>query len=193
MPEIYKLFPTPVYYEENIINEKDNDFIIDCCYKIKNVAKRGGEGWHTKLYNTAGTHNIVYDKNFKQLNLTIQQHLQQFVKVNGSSRYYNLDTGWINIYQNNDYQEYHYHTSSVFSIVYYPKVPENSGGLILNSPKEPDMFPIKDVDEENEFNHAYFKFYPKERSIIIFRSFVEHMVQPGQNESERISIAYNAS
>ena len=37
MSKIYKLFPTPVYYEENIINEKDNDFIIDCCYKIKNT------------------------------------------------------------------------------------------------------------------------------------------------------------
>ena len=72
-------------------------------------------------------------------------------------------------------------------------MPENGGGLILNSPKEPDMFPIRDIDEQNEFNHSHYKIYPKERSLVIFRSFVQHMVEPGQHESERISIAYNAS
>mgnify|MGYP005997639211 FL=1 len=193
MPEILKLFPTPVYYEENIINVEDNDFIVDCCYKIQKAAKRGGEGWHTKVYNTLDTHDITYDENFKRLNIAVQNHIQKFVKVNGSNRYYNLDNGWINIYKKNDYQEYHYHNDAVFSAVYYARMPENGGGLILNSPKEPDMFPIRDIDEQNEFNHSHYKIYPKERSLVIFRSFVQHMVEPGQHESERISIAYNAS
>ena len=77
--------------------------------------------------------------------------------------------------------------------MYYAKIPENGGSLVLNSPKGPDMFPLKDVSTSNEFNHTWYKIQPKERSLIIFRSFVEHMVEPGKNESERISIAYNAS
>lgn len=193
MSQILKIFPTPVYYEEEVVSKEYNDFIVDNCYKIKKVATSGGKGWFTNLYNTAGTHNTIYDKNFNELNEKILYHIHEFAKVNGSKSNYKLDDGWINIYQKSDYQEFHYHTSSVFSVVYYAKIPENGGSLVLNSPKGPDMFPLKDVSTSNEFNHTWFKIQPKERSLIIFRSFVEHMVEPGKNESERISIAYNAS
>ncbi len=193
MSQILKLFPTPLYYEENVVSEEYNDFMINNCFKIKKVAASGGKGWFTNLYNTAGTHNVVYDKNFDELNKKISHHVQEFAKSNGSNKPYKLDEGWINIYNKSDYQEFHYHTSSVFSVVYYAKIPENGGGLVLNSPKGPDMFPIEDVNYDNEFNHSWFKIYPKQRSLVIFRSFVEHMVEPGEHESERISIAYNAT
>ena len=192
MAQILSLFPTPVYYEEEIINKEDNDFIVDCCYKIQKAAKKGGDGWHTNVYNTLGAHDVTYDNNFKKLNMSVQEHINKFCKVNGSNHHYNLDNGWVNIYNKKDYQEYHWHTKATLSAVYYAKMPENGGGLILNSPKEPDMWPIENIDELNEYNHSNYKLYPKERSIVIFRSFVQHMVEPGTNESERISIAYNS-
>ena len=192
VPEIFKLFPTAVYYEEDIISEEYNETIIDCCYRIQKVAESGGKGWFTNVYNTLKTHDVVHDKNFEQLNQAVETHIQKFVKTHGSDEYYPLDNGWLNIYQKNDYQEYHYHTDSVISAVYYAKMPKNSGGLILNSPKEPDMLPIQGITENNEFNHTFFKIFPKERSLVIFRSSVQHMVEPGQNECERISVAYNS-
>ena len=163
MSQILKLFPTPLYYEENVVSEEYNDFMINNCFKIKKVAASGGKGWFTNLYNTAGTHNVVYDKNFDELNKKISHHVQEFAKSNGSNKPYKLDEGWINIYNKSDYQEFHYHTSSVFSVVYYAKIPENGGGLVLNSPKGPDMFPIEDVNYDNEFNHSCTPSVPSQR------------------------------
>ena len=149
-------------------------------------------GYNTKNF-AKNSKKIIIDIDAYELNKKISHHVQEFAKSNGSNKPYKLDEGWINIYNKSDYQEFHYHTSSVFSVVYYAKIPENGGGLVLNSPKGPDMFPIEDVNYDNEFNHSWFKIYPKQRSLVIFRSFVEHMVEPGEHESERISIAYNAT
>ena len=52
MSQILKLFPTPLYYEENVVSEEYNDFMINNCFKIKKVAASGGKGWFTNLYIT---------------------------------------------------------------------------------------------------------------------------------------------
>jgi uncharacterized protein (TIGR02466 family) len=100
---------------------------------------------------------------------------------------------WFNIAEHGNYQEFHQHANSHFSLVYYVKVPENSGDIHFKSAESiTDMFvlPI----ETHNLNNASYKscvYKPAESTILIFRSNLLHMVSKNMSNSDRISIAMN--
>ena len=78
----------------------------------------------------------------------------------------------------------------MFSAVYYVSLPSGSGEIVFKS-KEDDMVSLRNIVEFNKFNSTYMSLQPKERTLLIFRSSLQHMVKMGTNKKPRISLALN--
>tara|TARA_R110000822_G_C15232506_1_gene485473 strand:+ start:63 stop:605 length:543 start_codon:yes stop_codon:yes gene_type:complete len=86
---------------------------------------------------------------------------------------------WENIYKNKDFQEPHIHIRSDFSFIIYKKVEEKGGKTLFFNPSRNFIEPFPNI------SYLYAKtFQPfcKEGQIILFPSFLEHMVLKTSNQ-----------
>lgn len=99
---------------------------------------------------------------------------------------------WINRNFKYNINEPHTHSDCHFSGVYYLKTPKQGGALkFYRNDKAveflPNNFPIKD---SKDF-HNFVKIQPVENGLILFPSFMTHMVLPHYEEESRISVSFN--
>jgi uncharacterized protein (TIGR02466 family) len=191
MAEIKTWFPTSIYYEHNLFNSNENLLLKKQILNIKDNNERGGSDWLCNTYNTLGTYDLLADTNFSMLVNKVTAHVNDYARMHGSDYTYNCNAAWANVYKNMDYQEFHVHAGNTFSAVYYVDVPEGSGDIVWKSPVEPDMLPIKGITTYNELSFKTCFYNPKPGDLIIFRSYLPHMVKQGTNDAERVSIAFN--
>lgn len=189
--ETHFWFPSTIYIAEKVLTPEENQEIIARVQEIKETTPRGGENWQCNMYNTLGTFNFVNDPSFSKLINEANEHVFEFVRLLGSAERYTPTEVWANVSNKNSFQEYHAHSLSTFSAVYYAAVPENSGKIWFESPLEPDMLPVKNITNYNplSFRNAYYE--PKPGTLMIFRSYLRHMVEVNQSNEDRISIAFN--
>jgi uncharacterized protein (TIGR02466 family) len=190
---IHVYFPTLFYIEQNVISDEENNFLINELFEIKQKNKQGGSNWASNVYNTCGTFNLHEHKSFKNLNNVVSHHTNNFAKILKSNYNYECKESWFNFYNKGDYQEYHTHSYSVFSAVYYFLSSENSGKIIFENPTEPDMCSLKNVNEFDNLNSNTCYFKPPTKSLLIFRSNIRHMVEKNNSDEMRITGAFNLS
>ena len=63
--------------------------------------------------------------------------------------------------------------------------------VVFENPTEPDMLPIKDIKQYNDLSFKTYSFTPIQNSLIIFRSYMRHMVERQTIDFERMSVAVN--
>jgi len=193
MKEIIEFFPTTFYYKENILSESDKLNLIKYILKIKEKTKKGGSEWLVNTFNSLGTFDILKDKKFNILNKEILKHVNNLNKTLGSNYIYkNLSEGWFNVYEKEDYQEFHNHAGYTFSIIYYLKVEEDinqRSATIFKHPYE-DMRPLKGTIHLNHLSYQKAIMRPENNSLLIFRSYLQHYVEKNKNNT-RITLAYN--
>jgi|21_taG_2_1085346.scaffolds.fasta_scaffold08372_3 uncharacterized protein (TIGR02466 family) len=193
MKEIIQYFPTTFYYKENILSNLDKSDIVNYCLDIKQKTKKGGSEWLVNTFNSLGTLDIIKDKNFNNLNKEILKHVNIYNETLGSDhKYEKLSNGWFNIYNKNDYQEFHNHAGYTFSVIYYAQVENNiedRSATIFKHPYE-DMRPLKGVVRLNHLSYQTVKMRPENNSLLIFRSYLQHYVEKN-NKNTRITLAYN--
>ena len=97
---------------------------------------------------------------------------------------------WLNLALLGEYQEYHLHEFSDFSLVYYPIVDENTGAIVFRDSTEKRMTPIS-PKTHSDANNTTWKYNPIRHDLIIFRSYQEHMVLKNKSNSPRVSISAN--
>jgi uncharacterized protein (TIGR02466 family) len=109
---------------------------------------------------------------------------------------YNVDFSkpWFNINRSKSFNWPHIHllTECNFSLVYYLKVPKNSGKVVLNNPmyQHNDFF-YQDFKLFNKFNSRFFQIVPEESLLIMFPSDLQHSVFPNLSKESRISFAFD--
>jgi len=163
--------------------------------KGKRISNVGG--WQSS--NLEGEHLPL-----NNLLLEIEKNSIKFseeLKFNTGSKF-NLANIWININKYKDYNKSHFHPKSYFSCIFFTKTPKNSGSLVFNNlnrlalssywninwNKDANDLPIS----YNKYNAESWEIIPKENTLIIFPSFLEHEVRPHMNKKEeRITIASN--
>ena len=103
--------------------------------------------------------------------------------------------GWANLNRAGDYNTMHSHPTSQWSGVYYASVTENdparplSGVIEFQDPRGgPQAQPFPGFD----FGHKL-RLVPEAGLLLVFPSWLLHMVHPFHGHGERISIAFNAS
>ena len=188
---ILTAFPISIYSYPNVFQDDILNYYIKTCKEIQSTTESGGKNWLSPVYNTLGTYNLIEDKRFDFMVETITSHLKNFNTMMGSDYNYTCTDAWVNSYKKGDYQEWHNHAGSTYSAVLFLKHPEGSAPIHFQSPSKPyNMLPVKDIKEYNSFNMQDMNIKPVENYLIIFRSYLKHMV-PVNNTDERITIAFN--
>tara|TARA_R100000655_G_C2960634_1_gene188825 strand:+ start:391 stop:972 length:582 start_codon:yes stop_codon:yes gene_type:complete len=189
--QITTFFPQAFFTSINLL---DKDYLIKLqrlSLDIKNKHECGGKNWLLRPYNTMDTYELNKDKNFKLLLDKIEEKVFLFTKAHKSNRFYKIKESWLNIYDKNDQQEFHCHADCTFSAVFFLKTSADCAKIIFENPTEPDMKPILNVEGPDPLNYKRCIFEPIENSLLIFRSYMRHMVEKQKTDSERITIAVN--
>lgn len=184
-------FPTPIYICNEIIDENYNKEILNEIYNIKDSIAKGGDNWLCNTYNTIGKYDLRENQIFTNLITEITKHVNFFASKFNTTDIFTCKELWFNIYSKKDYQEYHIHSHSTFSAVYYVTSPNDSGDIIFENPFSCDMLEIQNITNQNELTFKNCRYKSVARRLIIFKSHLKHMVMQGNNEEDRISIALN--
>jgi uncharacterized protein (TIGR02466 family) len=191
MAELNLWFPVSIYTHKDVLSLDEHKSLVDHVDRIKQEIPSGGDNWLGSIYTSCDTYDVRQDMQFGPLLENIHSHVQSYAEMHNSAHNYECQQAWFNESVENQFQEFHTHASNVISAVYYLRVPEGSGDIVFKDPKHPDMNPLKNITELNDLNFATVNFEPIENSLIIFRSYLPHMVKPGKNKIGRISVACN--
>jgi len=148
--------------------------------------------WLCKTYSSINSYDL-------RENIVFQPLIKDLLEISVEfAKYHNLDnkklvcTGaWINISKPGDYQEFHIHSKSHFSLVFYIKTQDKCGDIVFkNAMADFDMFPLP-INEYCPSTYAICRYPAKDGRVLCFRSFLPHMVEVNKSNEDRISLALN--
>ena len=184
--EIHGLFPVPV-----MIGELDREFTKEESSTIKEYCKhvRKNEG-----NITTNDSYVLENKNLSKLkdDLTnfVNGYLSQIINpINDVTPY--ITQSWINITTDGQYHHKHSHSNSYLSGVLYIEAEEENDAIKFFKPYN-QYQPIKLTPKDsNIHNSTNWWFSVKKGLIVLFPSYLEHMVEMKQGNNKRISLAFN--
>lgn len=100
-----------------------------------------------------------------------------------------FDNMWVNVNGQHNFNLKHVHPRSFFSTVYYVKADKSSGDILFYRPDTQEHY--IDSAYPNEYTNKKLQFRPVENMLLLFPSYLPHLVYPNQNKEERVSIAIN--
>ena len=184
-------WPTEIGYYDNINHNKLN--LVNYCHKIKSKTKTGGQEWiSNETYNTSNDmFHIHKDKKFEKINDWAYRAVNDYIvntKLDFSINHNYIDS-WFNIYKKGDYQDTHNHHNYVISAVYFLKSNPDYSPLTFR-PTFLDQLDVGKTKGVNSTNgNVDYKAIPGR--LVVFRSFVPHLVGKHKSNKERITLAYN--
>ena len=176
--------------------EKDlginNDQIEKYCLELK--VKNDGR----KVSNYGGwqSNDLSFnDKTMKPLLDVVLEKTNSLKSYLGfkQEKIMSIENYWVNINGKGDFNKLHKHPFSLFSASYYVKVPENSGQIHFMNPINEHNYTIRqeNISEFNYFNSNEWHVQPEKGFLIIFPSWLNHLVLPNESDEDRISVAFN--
>ena len=188
---INEIFKIPLYNKKLSLNTKSISSLCLSYLKKEPKGRQGSNrgGWQSDelsvsehillpLYNSIISHGNLFKKE---------------LEFNGELEINNI---WININGYRDSNVLHKHNHCLLSGVYYVNVPKDSGNIVFRRPGC-DTFTFdwdKNQKAYNHFNSATWKIPPTNNTLLLFPSWLNHMVDPNMNKKEkRISISFNLS
>ena len=181
---IYNIFPTPIcnFNIERKIKTSELNYILSLD-KRKNLGN----------FNSIDTY-ILENENLKDIQKFIQNSLDEYFSTifnpaqSQCAKLY-ITQSWANYNQHEQYHQRHNHQNSFVSGVFYPKIDDEISEIQFYSPTS---HLIEIIPEEyNMWNSNTMNCYIKTGDLIIFPSWIQHMVPPNIRNDTRISIAFN--
>ena len=188
--QIYNLFPSSVHSIELENFPLVKKRVVSYIYKEKekfpeSVVKSNIGGWQSK-YNYITSDNIL-----TQIISGGLSYLRSFYKFPNMS----IKSIWININKKNNFNRLHNHPECDLSGVLWINIPKGSGNLEFESPHSFTAYSVVNSYSEkfklDSYNYPGYKMYPKEGSMLVFPSYLEHMVKPNESDEDRISVSFN--
>ena len=194
---IVEAFPVGILAQPEVLTPEENDLLIAKVYNLRNTFGAGNtQDWlsgKASPDNCYRQSNIAEYLEFRPLVERITQCVRELARSYGSDDDYYCTEGWYNIYSSNRYQEYHVHPNAIFSAVYFMKVGEDSQGLHIKRPDYGGMLPPKNKKRDTPYNQEVIIAPPQERTVIIFRSCLDHCVPPSNLKTDRVTLSLNFS
>ena len=189
--KITNIFPSPVH-SLGIVNFDDyKDQLIKETYQERDEDPKG-----RKISNLGGwqsNQGKIQECKSETLKEVIIGSLSQFEPM--SEKASMTVEGWKNINGPGDFNTIHNHPRCHLSGVLWIKTPKNSGDIVFTSPQLFDRFQELDsYTEEFKFNtNSYMTYYvhPREGSMLIFPSSLNHQVEENKSDEDRISYSFN--
>ena len=186
------LFPTPVWTiqlnDYKNVNEEMYKFIKS---KQKNdeigIKKSNVKGWHSKDFdlNDKEPQNViafVLPSIEQVMNDMNWDKKRQIAKVNNM---------WAIINKGGSANLRHQHGNSTISGAYYVRAPINSGDIVFYDPRPAPVYSYPNVVNPNLLNAQVNGVNPKEGSLVLFPSYLDHSVNENLTNEERIVISFN--
>ena len=183
------LFPLTLHQLQIESFENKKQELIEFAYDLKhttnvNTQNTNKGGWQSKVYKVNGD-------NFLESLL-----LNTFNSIPAFNNNIKLDSCyWVNINPTGSFNTKHNHPNSDLAGVLWIKIPKNSGDIVFVSPKDfesfIEIFSYKDEFKKLTNNYHIYNFSPKEGSILIFPSHLQHRVDENKSNEDRISISFN--
>lgn len=163
---------------------------------VKNGITRSNAGGWQSAGNLITWKESCIETFRQRIEKVVSSLLQELIRDEGRNRSFRLlIDSWANVNRRSDYNVVHTHPNCMYSGVYYvtpgkpdPDVPH--GGLLeLLDPREAHNY-IQVTNTVLDARHFYEN---KPGRMLLWPSWVKHMVHPYVGEGERISIAFNVN
>jgi uncharacterized protein (TIGR02466 family) len=184
-------FQTPIY--EYIIDDNDYKLIKDnVSFYLKNNLNKFKKKWDCPTLSSIDVSPNFYFKS-KTLNKLLTNISFEYSKnweyslPSNSKLQYLISENWINVAPPGAYQEIHNHSNSLYSGVLYIDVGDNSGDLVLYNQNRLTSI----LMPPNKLNPSKFRIKPKNKKLIMFPSWLDHLVTENKSPQDRISISWN--
>jgi len=170
---IYHYFSQPIY-----VSDFDSN-LIELDYTTS-------KKWESNTISSYNNHNDLSKKSYDILVKKLSEYTNKIISKKHKIKLLEI---WANEYLEKDFQEQHMHPFCHFSFTIMHKIPKESGRLKFYNPYENLGF------NHSNISFKYFNFVeePKqeENTIIIWPSYINHMVTPGNNKTKRITYSGN--
>ena len=170
-----------------------NDYFYKKVLELKkNSSNIISQNWRCDTFSTERIYDLSSDNTFRNILPDIKLLVTAFASEHGVDNCEPILKGaWINLAPPGEYQEYHIHTNSHISVVYYIKTPKNCGDLVFRSHgADKDMCEMPS-SRLTIANSQTYQVSPEESKIVIFKSNLSHMVEKNKSTEDRVSIALN--
>ena len=178
---IYSFSPS-FFYKENIGERLDYDYLIDKCTI--------NDEWQCSVKTSRGIKN-----DWSKLEKIVSEKLKNFPLRKNNFKL-SIETPWMNVYENGDYQEPHHHVSNgfQFSFCYFYRLPKNCGKFSFYNESyrnycADNMNQVLDLESISFFEWIIPDVV--EKDLIIFPSHYIHQVSQNKTEEKRITISGN--
>ena len=170
---IKNYFPQPFY-----ISNFDSSLI-----DLKYVTSRK---WESNTITSHHNDNQLTEKSYIVLVKKLSEYTSKIISKKHKIELLDI---WANEYLEKDFQEQHTHPGSHFSFTIIHKCPPGSGRLKFYNPYDNYGISYEDIF----CNYYDFVVEPiqEENTIIIWPSYMRHMVTPGSNKTKRITYSGN--
>ena len=179
-----------IIFTQSILVEKFKD--VELKKEILNELKLNEESNNGRFFSNVGgfqTQNIKNTKILKLLVDKICKLMFEHYKIN--TRYIEIPNLWINKNNKGDFNDTHVHPNCHFSGVYYVNTSTKGGTLkFLNDDLKVFASLSRFIENDSDFIETYI-IKPEENLLILFPSYLKHMVLPHYDEKARISVSFN--
>ena len=183
--ELIQLFPTPLLICPYPFGyEKELEW-------IKNQECNRKNDTQTIHYNRQSKDTFILDNpELSKIRTFIETKLNQYVvKIYNSSDKLVITQSWLNKSGKGESHHLHHHPNSMISGVWYPVIHEKLPPIEFHKHQTRDI--SLGIEKHNNFNSETFLLPLKAGELILFPSYLYHMVQPNQSHDERISLSFN--
>jgi uncharacterized protein (TIGR02466 family) len=191
---ILQIFSTPVW-ESSLPNfQEHKDMLIDAAKEFREQFPDGSRANFSHNSYTSPpilTRNPVFATVFDyvcQLGMKAAFDLQ-FMQCETV-----VTSAWINVQDSPKAMllDHVHNDNSIFSGVFYLKVPENSGKLaFINTGLNQMWTGLNLVENKNKFTSERLQITPSEGAIFIWPSYLPHRTLPNSHDDSRISVSFN--
>ena len=189
------LFPTPVYYKDLPNSVELNNYLFNHIKKWAETTPtesktNSGTGWHSPTdMNKKEEYNPLTQELFKMAEDCNNDY--------GIAPKLGLGNMWANINPPGAYNKTHTHPNSLWSGVYYIRVPQNSGKFFIEDPRPgPNCYMPRRTKDLPKQLWRVVAYEAKEGRMVFFPSWLPHGVDINMNTEQgeaswRISVSFN--
>ena len=133
---------------------------------------------------------VLERSEFAELNQAIRTACSQALKEMGQEKVPFSLQSWINMHDRGGFNFLHMHEGSLLSGSFYLRVPAGSGQFVFRDPR-PGVL-MGNVKGGIPNGHADIHLSPSDGLLVLFPCWLEHYVEPHDDDNARITIAFNA-
>ncbi len=186
--EVVQLFPTCIWVHQVEGFGALNDRLSEALLHLESetpVQTDPPSAWQS----ADDLHQLPPFQGFAQIALTAARGALDYLKCRYDGLY--ITSCCANVNGKGHSHHDHTHPNNYLSGVYYVRVPSDSGAIVFSDPRPQAHVLAPTVIQRSPFNANIHPYQPQEGTMLLFPSWLPHMVEANLSEERRISIAFN--